>query len=200
MNGTGAVDMVAVVTSAGGLSALTAVLRELPLDLPAPVVVQQHMGAQDSALVPILQRRTGHDITWAVDGMALAAGQVVVCPPRRRLELLPDSTCAVIENGAGALDLPHDALLESLADAFGAAGLAVVLTGMGRDGAAGAARVKAAGGFVIAENADTAEHRSMPAAAAAAAHLVLPVGEIGPLIADVKRAADGHDGWPRGVR
>src|SRR3712207_6520340 len=81
---TGRVDVVALVTSAGGLEALSAVLRGLPEDFPAAVVVGQHLSGQGSTLVEILGRRTRLPVEWARDGSALRAGHVTVCPPRTR--------------------------------------------------------------------------------------------------------------------
>ncbi|MFC4070099.1 chemotaxis protein CheB [Actinoplanes subglobosus] len=179
--------VIALVTSAGGVPALTAVLRGVPPGLPMTMVVQQHLSANGSALTKILSERSGHDVVWAEDGIALSAGRVVVCPPRYRLEVLPDGTCALIGNEPGARTFPHDGLLRSLADAYGSRAVAVVLTGMGRDGAAGAAAVRAAGGLVIVQDEMTAEFASMPGSAAGSAHLVLPLGQFGGVIADLVR-------------
>ena len=88
-------DVVALVTSAGGLEAVSAVLRDLPADFPAAVVVAQHLSGQGSALAGILDRRTKLPVEWASSGTPLVPGRVVVCPPRRQLEILPDGTCAV---------------------------------------------------------------------------------------------------------
>lgn len=79
---------------------MTVVLCGLPADLPVAVVVQQHLSVQGSALADVLRQRTGYDIVWATDGAPLVPGQVAVCPPRMRLEVLPDGTCSLIE--------PHD--------------------------------------------------------------------------------------------
>ena len=180
-------DVVALVTSAGGLEALSVVLRDLPADLPVAILVQQHLGGQASVLPKILSRRTGRDVAWVVDGRPAAAGSVGVCPPRHQLEVLPDGTCALTELAPSG-NRPHDALLTSLADSLGPRAVAVVLTGSGSDGAAGVAAVKTAGGVVIAQSEDTAEYPSMPrAAAAAGADLVLPLHEIGGVVADVVR-------------
>ncbi|BCJ47521.1 hypothetical protein Aiant_81780 [Actinoplanes ianthinogenes] len=186
MQGRG-VEVVALVTSAGGLDALSAVLRGLPRDFPAAIVLTQHLGGQGSALVEILARRIALPIRWARGGDGIEPGTVTVCPPRSVLEVLPDCTCAVRPAESVLADRPLDALLTSVGDSFGAASLAVVLTGMGRDGAAGAAAVRAAGGRVIAQSEDTAEQPSMPAAAVAAGavDLVLPLFEIGPVLVDV---------------
>jgi len=177
------VDALALVASAGGMGALIIVLRSLPADIPVAVVVQQHLGSHNSALVRILQLRTGHEIVWAADGAALVAGRVTVCPPAKRMEVLPDGTCAMFDYEPGRRMMPHDALLKSMADVNGTRSIGVVLTGMGRDGAAGAAALKAAGGLVIAQSPDTADYDSMPRAAASSAHLVLPLEEIGPALA-----------------
>jgi two-component system chemotaxis response regulator CheB len=179
------VDALALVASAGGMGALTIVLRSLPADTPVAVVVQQHLSSHGSALVRILRQRTDHEIAWAADGAALVAGRVTVCPPGKRMEVQPDGTCALFDYEPGLRMMPHDALLKSMADAYGTRSVGVVLTGMGRDGAAGAAALKAAGGFLIAQSPDTADYDSMPRAAASSAHLVLPLGEIGPVLADM---------------
>jgi two-component system chemotaxis response regulator CheB len=78
---------------------------------------------------------------------------------------------------------PHrpsgDLLLESLASAAGASALAVVLTGMGRDGAAGVAAIRGKGGYVIAQDEESSVVYGMPrAAVAAGASVVLPLADI----------------------
>ena len=179
-------DIVALVASAGGLEALSAVLRGLPEDFPAAVIIAQHLGGQGSALVNILRTRATLPIGWASPGSSVTAGHVLVCPPRRQVEVLPDGTLA-IGGEIGARDKPLDALLESVADSYGPRALAVVLTGMGKDGAVGAASVKRAGGVVLVQSEETAEQPSMPRAAVAcgASDLVLPLYEISGVVADV---------------
>jgi chemotaxis response regulator CheB len=66
------VEVVALVTSAGGLEALSSVLRVLPADFPAAVVVAQHLGGQGSKLVEILSRRIELPLEWARDGCRIA--------------------------------------------------------------------------------------------------------------------------------
>ncbi len=186
-----AFDLVALATSAGGLQALSAVLRALPADFPAPLVVVQHLGAGGSSMVDILRRRTALEVAWAVDGAALAAGRVLVCPALRLLEVNPDGTCAVRPGSISLHDRPIDTLFDSLARSYGERAIGVVLTGMGRDGARGAQALKRAGGTVIAQDEATADHPAMPLAAVAtgAVDLVLPLPDIGPLLVSV--VADG---------
>jgi PAS domain S-box-containing protein len=181
------VEVVAVVASAGGLDAFTAVLRALPPELPVPILVQQHLGGQASVLPKILARRTAWTVVWAENGAELEGGRVMVCPARSQVEVLPDRTLSVTELAPSG-NRPHDVLLTSLADSCGPGAVAVVLTGGGSDGAAGVTALRAAGGVVIAQSEDTAEYPSMPAAAArAGADLVVPLHEIGKLVADVVR-------------
>jgi PAS domain S-box-containing protein len=184
-------DVVALVTSAGGLEAVGTVLGRLPDDFPTAIIVAQHLGGQGSALVEILGRRTSLPVAWATAGAPLAPGKVLVSPARRQLEILPDGTCAI---GADITvrDKPHDVLLESIADSYGARALVVVLTGMGKDAAAGAAVVKRAGGLVLVQSAETAEQPSMPrgAIASGAADLVLPLHEIASVIVQVVRGGE----------
>src|SRR3712207_978628 len=138
-----------------------------------------------------LERRIALPIDWARDGDRIRAGRVTVCPPRSVLEILPDRSCAVRPISGALEERPLDTLLTSVGHSFGASALGVVLTGMGRDGAAGTAALRAAGGVIIVQDEETAEHPGMPhAAAEAGAHLVLPLHEIGRVVADVVAGGD----------
>ena len=184
-----AVELVVLLASAGGLDALTTVLRDLPAPLPAAVVVQQHLGGLSSVLPSILARQTPQRVSWACDGQAVAAGRVVVCPPRMHLEVAPDGRCRLHPTeplGERRFDL----LLASVAESYGARSVAVVLSGSGQDGAAGTVAMKGAGAVVIAQSPDTAQYASMPRAAArAGADLVLPIHEIGRVVAGIVAGA-----------
>jgi two-component system chemotaxis response regulator CheB len=74
-----------------------------------------------------------------------------------------------------------------VADVYGPRAVGVLLTGANQDGAAGLARIAAAGGFTVAQDPATAERAEMPAAAVArgAARLVLPLDRIGPFLAEL---------------
>jgi two-component system chemotaxis response regulator CheB len=93
-------------------------------------------------------------VQWVRDGERLEAKRILLVPPHMRLEVLPDRTCQLARATGEVLQVkPLDALLKSLADSCGARTLAVVLTGMGSDGAAGARAVKNAGGAATAQPA-----------------------------------------------
>lgn len=172
------IQLVVLLASAGGLEALSTVLRDLPSDFPAAVVVQQHLGGHDSLLTTILRRQTGRAIDWAQDGMRLRPAQVAVCPPSVLLELTSEGRCC-LRDAQNHQALVFDVLLASLAATYGPRSVAVVLSGSGHDGAAGTVAMKRAGAVVIAQSPETAQYPSMPIAAArAGADLVLDVAEI----------------------
>jgi two-component system, chemotaxis family, protein-glutamate methylesterase/glutaminase len=183
------VELVALLASAGGLDALSAVLGDLPAKFPAAVVVHQHLGGNTSVLPTILRRRTRLPVNWAVDRLPVAPGQVVVCPPGMQMEVTPDGRCHL-----RVMDAPRerrfDVLMTSLARSYGPRSLAVVLSGSGHDGAVGTATMRGVGAIVIAQSADTAEYPTTPVAAAeAGADLVLPIREIGHVVTDIVTGA-----------
>jgi two-component system chemotaxis response regulator CheB len=175
--------LIAIGTSLGGLNALLSVVRQLPRDLPAALVVVQHRGvSQDTGLVDLLQQHTALTVVEAEDKMALKPGIVFVAPADYHLlvedrESLALSTDAAVRSARPSIDV----LFESAADAYGDALIAVLLTGASTDGAAGLARVKQRGGRAIVQDPATAECATMPSAgiAATAVDYVLPLERIG---------------------
>ncbi|OBK35056.1 hypothetical protein A5659_20620 [Mycobacterium sp. 1165196.3] len=180
-----AVELVALLASAGGLEALSTVLRDLPPDFPAAVVVQQHLGGHTSVLPTILGRLTDRPVGWARQGQALTPGQVAVCPPGMLLEVTVDGHFR-LHSGVNHGTQGSDVLLTSMASSYGPRSVAVVLSGSGHDGAAGTVAMKDAGAIVIAESPATAQYPSMPLAAArAGADLVLDIDEIGQVLVGI---------------
>ncbi|MBV9488996.1 MAG: PAS domain-containing protein, partial [Verrucomicrobia bacterium] len=181
------VEILTLVASAGGHAAITAILRGLPADFSIPIMVMQHLGPDSTATVEMYARRAAFEVEWVQSGTALAPRKVLVCPPRSFVELLPNGTCVVARCDRGALDKPIDCFLESVARSFGHLAIGVVLTGMGSDGAAGARQLHLAGGRVLVQNEASAEYPEMPRAAirAGAADLVVPLADLGQVIAEV---------------
>ncbi|MFP1153437.1 chemotaxis protein CheB [Mycobacterium sherrisii] len=183
------VELVVLMASAGGLEALLAVLGDLPTEFGAAIVVQQHLGGQSSVLPMILQRSTAHPVCWARDRQTIEPGPVTVCPPDMHMELVADRTCRLRRMGSLS-ERRFDVLLVSVAGSYGPRALAVVLSGSGRDGAEGVRAMKRAGAIVIAQSPGTADYPSMPMAAAeAGADLILPVHDIGGVLAAIARGA-----------
>lgn len=197
-------DVLALVCSTGGLSALTAVLRALPADLSTPVVVLQHRsaGAPD-LLAGILARVARLPVRAAVPGVPLSGPGVAVVPAEHSLTLDPTR---LVELPAADRGQGGDVLLDSLARAYGAGTLAMVLTGRLDDGAHGVRAVKRAGGRVLVQDPATATAESMPRAAIATGCVdhVLPVRLLGPAVVALCMAPGGAaylsvplPGWAR---
>lgn len=173
----------ALLASAGGLNAVSTVLEALPPDLDAAILVLVHLlPAHTSHLPEILARRTSLQVRHAVEGDRPARGTVYVAPPDAHLLLGPDQTLT-LDCGPAVRHLrPNgDVLFQSLAEQLdGGRCLAVVLSGTGTDGVAGARAIRAAGGAVVAQDESSAEHFGMPRAtiAAGAADHVIALDEI----------------------
>ena len=180
-------DVVALVTSAGGLSALNQVLLPLPDDFGAALVIVQHLSRMGSSLVEILRRRSPLPVQWIADRDLLKPGRVYVCPPQHLLEVMPDAECSVRPMEPVHRLRPIDFFLASLGGSYGRRAMVVVLTGMGRDSAAGSEAVSQAGGMVLVQSPESAEHPLMPSAVidAGIADMVLPLAELGRVIADM---------------
>jgi len=140
--------------------------RPLPSDLDAAVVVVLHLLADHRSLLPqILERRTELPVSHARDGDVLEAGRVYVAPPDAHLAIDPvDRRVRLEETEPLRFHRPSiDRAFETAAGAFGRSTIAVVLTGTGSDGTAGAVRVRELGGTVFAQEAP--EFAPMPRAA-----------------------------------
>ncbi|HEX2016307.1 MAG TPA: chemotaxis protein CheB [Solirubrobacteraceae bacterium] len=188
---------VVVGASTGGPRALRSVIEGLTARFPVPVLVVQHMAPgfieglarwlDDLAPLPVRMASEG---ALAEPGVWFAPdGAHLLLDARLRMHLDADRVVGRHRPAA-------DVLLDSAAEALGSHATGVVLTGMGRDGAAGTEAIVRAGGLVIAEDASTAAVNGMPAAAVArGAQLALPVGEIAGLL---HRLRPRPDLGPRG--
>jgi two-component system chemotaxis response regulator CheB len=161
-------DIVAIGASTGGPPALQSIFAAFT-DAPPPfaVVVSQHMPAGFTrAFAERLNRSSAFEIKEAVDGDKIVAGRVLVAPGGKNL--LVKSVDGVVVAHV-VTPAPHDkyvpsvdAMITSCAGIYGPRLLAVVLTGMGNDGARGVKVAKAAGGKIIAESEDSAVVFGMP--------------------------------------
>jgi two-component system chemotaxis response regulator CheB len=157
--------VIALLCSSGGLDAVTRVLAPLPADLPAAVLVVQHLQPERASELPtILAARTALTVTPAVDGDLLTAGRVLVAPAGQHT-LIHGQRIALIASGAVPPYRPSaDLLLTTLAIAAGPRVIAVVLSGKGNDAATGATAVHRFGGTVIACSTETSTQPAMPQA------------------------------------
>jgi two-component system, chemotaxis family, protein-glutamate methylesterase/glutaminase len=191
--GDGAVEVVAVVGSAGGVRAMSAVLGQLPGDLQAAVLVVLHLTPQHRSLLPsILGRQTALQVKEAEEGDALARGTVYVAPPNAHLLVDADDRLHLDQSELVHYVRPSaDVLLLSLARNHPGHCVAVILSGTGIDGAAGAAAIERSGGTVLAQDEATSEFFGMPGAAILAGGVdqVLPLDRIADAVVDSVGAA-----------
>ena len=181
-------DLVVVGSSAGGVGALSILVSTLDKSFPAPVVLAQHLDPQrPSHLGSILERRSTLPIV-IVDEDAptpLEKGKIYVVPANRHVRIIDGHVN--LEKDSVERPIPSvDMLLSSAAKAYGEHLIAVILTGSGSDGAAGAVDVKTAGGVVIIQNPQTAPYPSMPLSLPpTAVDHVVEMEQIGPLLFDI---------------
>jgi two-component system, chemotaxis family, protein-glutamate methylesterase/glutaminase len=178
--------VVAIGASTGGPGAIVEVLRALP-GLTVPVLLVLHIDEPFSAaFADWLDGQTSHPVAYARDGepLASAAGRVVMAPPARHLVLAGGRLRLTADPPRHSCRPSVDVLFESLARECGVSVLGCLLTGMGRDGAAGLLEIRRAGGFTIAQDEGTSVVYGMPREAAqlGAAERVLPIGHIGSVI------------------
>lgn len=159
--------LVAFGGSAGGLGPLSHVLSRLPRRYPVPVVVVQHLPADLGSRLPeVLNFRSALPCRWAEPGERPRPGVVLVAPPGANLLLDEDGRLASLPGAKPRMGWPSvDLFLKSSARVLGPRMIAVVLSGMMRDGAEGIAAVRAAGGATMVQHPRTADHPDMPSAA-----------------------------------
>jgi two-component system, chemotaxis family, CheB/CheR fusion protein len=154
--------LVVVGSSAGGIDALSTFLAGLPTDFSAPIVIAQHLDpTRPSHLSDILGRRSALPVRTVTEHEPLASGVAYVVPANRHVHIT-DSHIELSTDGAARPIPSVDVLLSSAAEAFGDRLIAVILSGTGSDGAAGARLVKQSGGTVIIQDPDTATYPGMP--------------------------------------
>ena len=162
--------IVAIGISTGGPNALQYLFSQLPEDFPGCLVVVQHMPEGFTEMfAQRLDESSAIEVKEAQSGDLLLAGRALICPGNRHIKVRR------MEHGdiAVLVDQPRvnghrpsvDVLFNSVAQEFGNKAVAVLMTGMGEDGAAGLGAIQASGGFTIAQSPDTCIVDSMPRSA-----------------------------------
>ena len=194
------VEVVAIATSTGGPNALAEVFAGLPVDLPVPVVIVQHMPPMFTRLlaerlsaqhaVKVEEGRTGGLLRPAHAWIAPGDFHMTVARDGTQVRVIlnqdpPENSCRPAA----------DVLFRSVARTFGPGALTVVLTGMGQDGLRGCEQIRGAGGQIIAQDEATSVVWGMPGfvSRAGLADRVLPLGLIAPEIVRRVRAGRGGD-------
>ncbi|MFV2072475.1 MAG: chemotaxis response regulator protein-glutamate methylesterase [Thermoanaerobaculales bacterium] len=184
-----AIEGVVIGASTGGPNALATVIRALPADFPAPVLIVQHMPENFTTfLAQRLDAAGPLDVREAASGEPVTPGIIRIAPGNLHLMARTTRSGIELETGDGPLENScrpaADVLFRSAATCFGAATLAVVLTGMGQDGLKGCREIRSADGRIIAQDKASSVVWGMPGQVvnAGLADFVLPISEIGPEI------------------
>jgi two-component system chemotaxis response regulator CheB len=185
------VRAIGIVASTGGPSALTTVLNTLGPDFPVPVLVVQHITATFAdGFIDWLGTVCELKVVRGESGQCARPGHVYVAPGDRHL-LIRSGVLHTNDGPPISMQRPSgDVLLTSLAAAFAAQAVGVLLTGMGEDGADGLLALRRAGGYTIAEDRSTAVVFGMPAAAEKRGAVCesLPIHAVGPRLLQLVNA------------
>jgi two-component system chemotaxis response regulator CheB len=183
------VEVLVIGVSTGGPAALAKLLPTFVLECPVPIVIVQHMPPVFTRHLAERLAAHGHmPVREGYDGQLLRCGEVTIAP---------GGFHAVLSRSGGQLQLQlneqppenscrpaADVLFRSAALTCGAATLAVILTGMGKDGLRGCEQIVQAGGYVLVQDEATSVVWGMPGQVAQAglAHEILPLDRIGEAI------------------
>jgi two-component system chemotaxis response regulator CheB len=187
-------SVIGVCASAGGPQVLVCLLHALPADYPIPILIVQHMAAGFTEGLVRWLDQTVHIPVGAASPGARAAPGAWLAPEGAHLTLGVTGRLELDRHTIAGLHRPSgDVLLRSVAAAAGKAGVAVVLSGMGSDGAAGAAAVRSSGGLAIAQDEQSSAVFGMPKAAInLGVEVMLSPGEIAACLLGLR-----HEPLPR---
>ena len=182
IQGEPALRVVAIGCSTGGPDALAEVLKGVPSDCPAAVLIAQHMEEGFTAgLAGWLDARTNMRVVEGRTGDMIVPGVAYVARGGSHMRVTSRRCIEITRDPA---DPPHrpsvDELFRSVARVYGRDAVGVVLTGMGSDGAEGLAEMSRAGALTIAQDEETSVVYGMPRAAAEsrAARMILPLSSV----------------------
>ncbi len=177
-------DLIAIGASAGGLGAISEILSDLSVPLPAIVVVQHLNPTRESHLAAILATKTHRTVKQAEHCELILPGSVYIAPPDEHLLVGPGKIQLVHSQLVHFSRPSIDLLFESVAGIYGSRSIAVILSGSNKDGAVGIRAVREAGGTTVAQDPKEAEYPVMPQAAiqTGCVDYVVNIGKIGGLL------------------
>lgn len=180
-------NLIVIGASAGGISSLLRIVRNLPETLEAAVLVVVHIGQGPSELPKILGRAAHLPVSHAIDREPICQGHIYVAPPDYHV-IVRDGHLGLSHGPREHHTRPAiDPLFISAARAFGARVIGVVLSGALSDGAAGLMAIKARGGRAVVQDPGEALNEGMPRSALRLvdADAVLPAGDIAAAISEM---------------
>ena len=170
-------------TSTGGLNALSKVLAPLPVDFPFPILIVQHLSPDsDDFMVHHLRRHSNLQVKEADDKDVPEKGWIYIAPPNYHLLVEEEGYLSLAVTPPVNFSRPSiDVLFETAADAYTNGLIGIILTGANTDGTRGAGKIKARGGFMIAQDPEGADADMMPRSVIEAgwADQIIPLDKIG---------------------
>ncbi|GAB1392691.1 chemotaxis-specific protein-glutamate methyltransferase CheB [Rhodocyclaceae bacterium] len=189
----------AIASSTGGPQALAQILPALPADFACPVLIAQHISdGFAQGMADWLGSLCKLPVRLGREGDLIAPATVYISPSEKHLAVAPNRRLTLRERGATDLYRPScDVLLESIASVFGSKAIGIILTGMGHDGAAGLAAIRAAGGTTVGQDEASSVIYGMNRVAIeqGAGQQVLPLGAIADAMIESARRAPSHMAW-----
>jgi two-component system chemotaxis response regulator CheB len=189
MTDLGAQKLVAIGASWGGLDVLREILRDLPAELNAGVVIAQHRSpdSHPTAMRDLLSAVTRLRVAEAGDKDEIQPGTVYLAAPDYHLLVEPGLVTLSTDEPVLYARPSIDVLLETAAESYRERCIGIVLTGANDDGARGLARVAELGGVAIVQDPAVAQRAEMPLAAlrATPSARVTAVAEIAPLLIEL---------------
>ena len=190
-------DVIVMGASAGGLQALSRVVKQLPGDLKAAVFIVWHVSPHHRSILPEVLTAAGKlKAQHASDGERIENGKIYVAPPDHHLLVEAGRVRLTIGPKENRFRPAVDSLFRSAAYAFGARVVGVVLTGGLDDGTAGLWAIKDRGGIAVVQDPAEAEQPSMPSSAVNNVEVdyCLPVSEIPQLLVRLSRESVDEKG------
>jgi two-component system CheB/CheR fusion protein len=182
--------VVCIGASAGGLDALEKFFDACPAETGAAFVVIQHLSPDHKSMMSnLLARHTMMPVKLVEEGMRLEANQIYLIPPGAIMHATARCLHLTPKNPRG-LTLPIDIFFASLSEVYESSAVGVILSGTGTDGTRGAQAINAAGGFLMAQDPDSAKFDGMPRSAIATGVVdaILPVEDLpGRLVAHIQK-------------
>ncbi len=161
------VSVVAIGSSTGGPQALNVILSALPIYFPCPILIVQHMPEKfTKELAKQLDQRTALKVVEAQDGDKIKTGMVYIAPGSHHMKVTPTGIIRLSRGEKVNGYRPSvDVLMSSVSEVYGKKAVAVLLTGMGSDGAQGLYKIKQAQGKTLVQDEQTCTVFGMPKAA-----------------------------------
>jgi two-component system chemotaxis response regulator CheB len=184
------IKIVAIGGSTGAPVVLQTILSSLPRDFPVPIVVVQHMATGfTEGFAQWLATSTGFPVRLAANGQALSAGQAYVAPDGFHMKVVNAHVALTKEEPQNGLRPSVSNLFRSVLEVFGLNTAAVLLSGMGKDGAEELQLLKESGAYTIVQNQESCVVYGMPGEAVRlnAASFILPPEDIADVLIGLVR-------------